>query len=85
VARQEGMVEWKAHEGPVGIEGAVEPPTHARVQQTAELLEQNLVSKKSTVGPSADPDTQSRYETARLELLAQLQAKANITGLTASR
>ena len=52
---------------------------------TAQLLEQNLVSKKSTVGPSADPDTQSRYEKARLELLAQLQAKATITGLTASR
>ena len=43
---------------------------------TAQLLEQNLVARKSAVFPSPDPQMQARYERARRAILAQLQASA---------
>lgn len=45
----------------------------------AQMLEQNLVARKAAVSPSANPEIQARYEQARRELLAQLQASASIT------
>lgn len=44
----------------------------------AQMLEQNLVAKKSAAAPSPDPEIQSRYEQARRELLQQLHGRANI-------
>lgn len=48
---------------------------------SAQMLEQNLVTKKASVSPSPDPAVQSRYEQARRELLDQLRAIANIARL----
>lgn len=45
---------------------------------TDQFLEQNLVLKRAAVYPSPDPEIQSRYEQARLELLEQLAAGAVI-------
>ena len=45
----------------------------------AQMLEQNLIAKKSAVVPSPEPGMQARYEQARHELFDQLQAGANIT------
>jgi hypothetical protein len=44
----------------------------------SQFLEQNLVLKRAAVYPSPDPEIQSRYEQARLELLEQLAAGAVI-------
>ena len=46
---------------------------------SAQMLEQNMVAKASTLNPSTDPAIQSRYELARLDLLKQLHAAANVT------
>jgi hypothetical protein len=43
-----------------------------------QFMEQNLILKRAAVYPSPDPEIQSRYEQARLELLAQLAAGAVI-------
>lgn len=45
---------------------------------TAHMLEQNLVAKAASVQPSSDPAIQARYESARLDLLKQLRAAANV-------
>ncbi len=45
---------------------------------SAQMLEQNMVAKASTLSPSTDPAIQSRYELARLDLLKQLHAAANV-------
>lgn len=45
---------------------------------SAQMLEQNMVAKASTLSPSSDPAIQSRYELARLDLLKQLHTAANI-------
>lgn len=44
----------------------------------SQFLEQNLILKRAAVYPSPDPEIQSRYEQARLELLQQLAAGAVI-------
>lgn len=44
----------------------------------AQMLEQNLVARKSNVAPSPDAAVQSQYEKARIELLKQLHSRASI-------
>lgn len=45
---------------------------------SAQMVQQNLVSKKAGVVPSPELEMQSRYEQARRELLDQLRASAQI-------
>lgn len=45
---------------------------------SARMLEQNLVAKSASLTPSPDPAVQSRYELARLDLLKQLHASAQV-------
>ena len=45
---------------------------------SAQMLEQNLVAKGSKLTPSPDPAIQSRSELARLDLLKQLHAAADV-------
>ena len=48
---------------------------------TAQMLEQNLLARKSAVAPSPDSGSQARYEQARSQLINQLRSQANIDGL----
>ena len=64
-----------------GLSWSSSSPEQVEFEQrllSAQMLEQNLVTKKASVSPSPNPEIQSRYEQARRELLDQLQANANI-------
>ena len=51
---------------------------------SAQMVQQNLVARQSSVSPSPDPEVQSRYELARSDMLEQLMASADIATAVAA-
>jgi hypothetical protein len=74
---QAELAHYKKH----GLTWSTTGPEQVEFEQrllTAHMLEQNLVLKATALQPSADPAIQARYESARLDLLKQLHAAANV-------
>jgi hypothetical protein len=70
-----------AHYQKHGLSWSTTGPSHVEFEKrllSAQMLEQNMVAKVSNLNPSPDPAIQSRYELARLDLLKQLHAAANV-------
>lgn len=70
-----------AHYQKYGLSWSTTGPVQVEFEKrllSAQMLEQNMVAKASTLNPSPDPAIQSRYELARHDLLKQLHAAADV-------